>query len=504
MAMLGTWGSAIAVAAGVLVALELLLVLLLRRLPGFRLRVLFHLWAGACAVVAGVLVATGAPLASLPGRLVATLALLLTALVLFAVVEALVLWRAWGRDRPALPKLARDVLRLAVLVAVGLFAVTAILGQPLNAVLVSSTVLSAVVGLALQDTLKNVFSGMALDLEKPFRRGDFLLLDGTTTVQVLDMSWRSVRLLTKEGVEIHEPNASLSVSRIVNYGSGARPAAILVEVGLPYGVPPAEAKRVLLDAARSCPGTAASPESRVFVERFDDSAIVYRLRVWTRDVGDLTNFRSDVNTRIWYALKRNGITIPFPIRTLHVHEVADDLAHSASKAERKARELLARVALFEGFEPAVVDRLAAASTHRLYDAGERLVREGEEGDTLFVLERGAVRILKSDAEGSGEPFEVARLGPGDFFGEASLLTGEPRGATVVAAEGCSVLELARSALAPILAENPDLAETLGRALAHRKAEASTALAEHRAEHVPTGGEEDHESLLRRIRTFFSL
>ena len=502
--MPGSWWSAAAVGAGVLVALELLLALLVRRLPGFRLRVLYHLWAATAAVVAAVLVATGAPLATLPRRLAATLALLLTALVLFALVEALVLRRAWGRDRPAVPKLARDVLRLAVLVAVGLFAVTAILGQPLNAVLVSSTVLSAVVGLALQDTLKNVFAGMALDIEKPFQRGDFLLLDGTTQVQVLDMSWRSARLLTKEGVEIHEPNANLSVSRIVNYGSGARPAAIPLEVGLPYGVPPAEAKAVLLDAARSSTGTADSPETRVFLDRFDDHAVVYRLRVWTWKVGDLASFRSDVNTRIWYELKRRGLTIPFPIRTLHLHQVADDAERSERKSERKARELLGRVDLFDGLDAEVVETLSAASTRHLYDAGEVLVREGAPGDSLFVLERGAVRVLKSDEDGRGEPVEIARLAPGDFFGEASLLTGQPRGATVVAAEPCSVLELSKSALAPTLAGSPDLAETLGQALARRQAEATAAVDERRAERILAVDEQDHESLLRRIRTFFSL
>ena len=503
--MTGTWWSGVAVGAGVLVALELLFVLLLRRLAGFRLRALYHLWAASVATVAAVEVTTGAPLATLPRRLAATAALLLTALVLFALVEALILRRAWGRDRPSMPKLARDVLRLAVLVAVGLFAVTAILGQPLNAVLVSSTVLSAVVGLALQDTLKNVFAGMALDIEKPFQRGDFLLLDGTTQVQVLDMSWRSARLLTKEGVEIHEPNANLSVSRIVNYGSGARPAAIPLEVGLPYGVPPNEAKTALLEAARSVPGTADSPETRVFLDRFDDHAVVYRLRVWTWKVGDLASFRSDVNTRIWYELKRRGLAVPFPIRTLHLHRAADDAARSERKAERKARELLARVGLFDGLGPEVVDRLAAAATRRLYDAGEVLVREGDAGDSLFVLERGAVRVLKADEAGRGEPVEVSRLGPGDFFGEASLLTGEPRGATVVAAEACSALELAKSALAPILAESPELAATLGDALAGRRAATDTAVAERRARRDPSlDVAEDRESLLRRIRTFFSL
>ncbi len=108
-------------------------------------------------------------------------AVVLSTLVLFGLVDTLILQRPWNPDRgPIMPKLARDVVRLGLLMAVGLYAATVILNQPVGALLVSSTVVSAVIGLALQDTLKNVFSGMALDLEKPFKPGDWLQIDGQT------------------------------------------------------------------------------------------------------------------------------------------------------------------------------------------------------------------------------------------------------------------------------------------------------------------------------------
>ena len=100
---------------------------------------------------------------------------------------------------------------------------------------------------------------MALDLEKPFHPGDWLVIEGGVRAQVVDMSWRSTHLRTKEGLDIYEPNANLSVSRLINYGSGERPFAVEIRIGLPYGVPPAEVKEVLREAAMSAPGALDRP-----------------------------------------------------------------------------------------------------------------------------------------------------------------------------------------------------------------------------------------------------
>ena len=286
--------------------------------------------------------------------------MLLSALVLMALADAFVLQRPWKVGAPSMvPKLAMDVLRVAILAAVAFFAATQILGYPVSHILVSSTVLSAVIGLALQDTLRNVFSGMAIDLEKPFKRGDWLLLDGSTRVQVIDMSWRSVRLRTKEGIEIYEPNGNMANARLLNYGDGSRPIAVSLSIGLPYGVPPAEATEVLRQAARSAPDTLDAPPVRVFLESFDDSAITYGLRIWTRRAATLKRFRSEINTRIWYGLKRNGIEIPFPIRTVHLHEAPDMAEHREQKALQKAFELFSEIDIFQVLDEEVVRQLGA-------------------------------------------------------------------------------------------------------------------------------------------------
>jgi small-conductance mechanosensitive channel len=497
--------TAVAVGGGVFLALETLYFLLRKRVPRFHLNLLYHLWALSLAALAALQSLGIDLLGSAIGGIASTGALLLTTLVVYSLVDALILQRPWGKDQgPLVPKLARDVLRLGLLIAVGLFAATEILNQPVGAVLVSSTVLSAVIGLALQDTLKNVFSGMALDLEKPFRPGDWLVIEGGVRAQVVDMSWRSTHLRTKEGLDVYEPNANLSVSRLINYGSGEHPFAVEIRIGLPYGVPPAEIKEVLREAALSAPGVLDRPPTRVLLESFDDHAITYFMRVWTRRAANISRFKDGVHSRIWYQLKRHGIDIPFPIRTIHMHEAPEMEEHRQSKALRKATELLSRVDIFHELDDEIVRQLATSSQRKLFDAGEVLVSEGDEGDSLFVVEKGAVRVTKSDLQADGKNVDLAILEEGAFFGEMSLLTGEPRSATIIARDACGVLVLTKQALAAILEADPRIAETLSRALAARRLDTLETLEDRRSRDAAAVSVEDEQTFLRRIRTFFSL
>jgi small-conductance mechanosensitive channel/CRP-like cAMP-binding protein len=502
--MLTDWAMPLVYGLGVLLALELVFLLLRRTLPGFRLRFLYHLWAVSLGLVTAL--AVGAPGSDgLAWKAAATTALLLSAVVGFALVEAVVIQRPWRpAPAPLLPKLARDVLRMGLLITVGLLAAKVILRQPLGAIIVSSTVVSAVAGLALQDVLKNVFAGMALDLEKPFARGDWLLLDGTTPAQVIDLTWRSTRLRTNEGVEISEPNATISNARLINYGSGVRPVALGFTVGLTYGAPPAEVKRALRAAAGTVPGTLAEPPIEVFTTRFDDHAVTYYMRVWTRNVGSIARFRDGVNTRIWYELKRRGLTIPFPIRTVHVHSAEQMAAAERSRDRDRAAGLLGQLELFREIDPEAVASLAEGAALREYDAGELLVREGETGESLLVIESGSAVVSKQAEGHAGVEVDVGRLGAGDFFGERSLLTGEARSATVRADGGCVVLEISKRQLGELLARDPKIAEVLSRALAARRDLTAASLESHQDRLRKKAEPQSEVSILHRIRTFFRL
>lgn len=493
------WLRALAYGLGVLAATEIAYVLLRRRVRRFGLRLLYHVWALLLAVLVTA-VEAGAPLDALGWKLALAVAILLTVNVAFSLLEATFLARHWGGAEALMGELGRDALRIALLAVVFLAVATQVFDQPFEKLLLSSTALLAVIGFALQDVLKNFFAGIALQADGSFQNGDWLMVDGTPA-QVIDISWRATRLRTNEGVEIFEPNAGFSGLRITNLGAGGYPVALSFHIGLPYATPPDDAKAALFAAVKGAPGVVESPSPEVFLESYGDSAIVYRLRVWTLQVSGLTRFQDSVLSRVWYRLQRQGIAIPFPIRSVELRDV-DRAAERSALAERsRIAATLAQVPLFSGLGVEILDRLAAAAHLHHYDHREVLVREGESGHSLFVLDRGRVSVTKSSAGPGSSAVEIAQLGRGDFFGEMSLLTGAPRSATVSAEGGCEVLVVDQEALGPILLTDPEVVAKLGKALADRAAEASAKLEDRRAHGHAV---DSQASLLRRIRDFFKL
>ncbi|MBN1424759.1 cyclic nucleotide-binding domain-containing protein [Candidatus Fermentibacteria bacterium] len=137
-----------------------------------------------------------------------------------------------------------------------------------------------------------------------------------------------------------------------------------------------------------------------------------------------------------------------------------------------------------------------------YAAGESLVRQGESGDSLYVIQQGCVEVIVASA--GGQAATMARLGRGDFFGEMSLLTGEARGATVRALEDTSVLVIRKEHLSPLLEENPAIAESLSRAMELRQRENVAKLACFEEEDEPDHQEASFGLILKRVKSFFGL
>src|SRR5580765_1884750 len=183
-----------------------------------------------------------------------------------------------------------------------------------------------------------------------------------------------------------------------------------------------------------------------------------------------------------------------------MHDSAEQSARADAAELGRKSELLATLPLFSELPRETCERLAAAARRQIFDDGEVLVSEGETGDSLFVLERGRVQVTKSGTTVGTSYVVLARLKPGDFFGEMSLLTGAPRSATIAAEGNCDVLVLDRAALGPLLAADPSMAEILSQSLAARLAATEAKLEDRR-------GRKDDEpavNLLHRIRAFFSL
>lgn len=429
------------------------------------------------------------------------LAIFSSVLAFYSLLDAFVLHRPWDLQKGPLPALVRALVLVTLLLSALIATLYFVFAIQPTALVVSSTVLSAVLGLALQDVLKNVFAGVALQMEGLLHVGDWLRIDGQDA-RIIEMTWRSTSLQTNEGHRLIEPNSKISERKLTNFGSGRRAVAFGHQIGLPYDVPPAQAKEILLKAARGASLAAGDPGPQVFVHSYGESAVVYELRVFTFHPESITLFRDQVLSRVWYEVQRNGFLFPFPTRTLHLNDQARSRPEKLEQQLERNTDLLARLELFRMLDREVLRQIAAGARKHFYDHLEVLFSEGEPGDSLFVIERGKVAVSKYDPD-DGDVLRLAVLEAGSFFGEMSLLTGEPRSATVQAEGGCDVVVLTRENLQPVLAADPQIAEKLSKVLAERAAATAAALAEPRA-HERSRHSHDEISILSRIRDFFRL
>lgn len=401
-----------------------------------------------------------------------------------------------------LPKIIRDLTQGVVYVAIGLAALR-MAGFDPGSILTTSALLTAVVGLSLQETLGNLFAGLAVQVQRPFDVGDWIQFDADPKHlgKVLEINWRATTILSLDDVEIIVPNGTLGKAPIVNFTKPSAASCRSVYVTLPLSVPPHHAQRLITRAIQGSFGVLANPPPHIVTNQFNDSGIEYWVRFWTDQFHKWPKVDSGVRDRIWYAVSRSGFAIPWPQRVVFFE--ANDASRARDAEQRASRRALALkgVDVLAVLPAEELDRLASATRVHLYATGETIVKKGERSAELYVVESGAVRVLAPDK--TGALVEVARLEAGQFFGETALMTGEPRNATVVAAEDSELVAIGRDALAGTLEGHPQLAETMSRVLAERQAKLDEHAARSSAEQAKAV-EEKTGQILQRIRSLFAL
>ncbi len=365
------------------------------------------------------------------------------------------------------PRILPDVASSSVFFIGVLFILYHSTDLDITALFTTSAVLSVVIGLAVQDTLGNLFSGLALQTERAFQVGDWVRM-GEHEGVIADLTWRSTKIRTRDNDLIVIPNGVIAKNSFLNYSAPSRAHQVSATVGCHYRHPPAEVTAALQEAASQTRGILTDPPPRIWLVGYDDSAITYRVRYWIADYASDPEITSALMIRVWYVFARHGIEIPYPMRNVFTHEVAGDTRGELDeKALERALSRLRRCELFEGLDDDELRVLAQRARRVLFFSGETVLREGEPGDSLFVIDEGRVEVL---VQRNGRQEKVAELTPPSFFGEMSLMTGEPRSGTLRALEPCTFFVVERSALHPILSRDPEVAQTMSRILSQRQKE----------------------------------
>ena len=392
----------------------------------------------------------------------------------------------WKDDRPSdrFPAIVQDFVVLVIFIVIG----TLLLREQL---LTTSAVGAVVVGFALQDTLGNLFAGLAIQIEKPFRVGQWIQISGRDG-EVQEITWRATKLRTKDGEFLVVPNSIVSKEPVLNYSEPTVANSVSVDVGASYLTPPNEVKAAILEAIANAPLAIRAPEPRVLVQSFGDSAINYTAYFWVNDYGAEREARDQVRTNIWYEFRRRNIEIPWPIQIQY--ERTEEPAWS-ERHVNAAAEYLSHIDLFAPLDGQARQALATASHHHLFAGGESIVRQGAPGDSMFVVLNGRVRVV---LEPSGQ--EVAMIPAGGFFGEMSMLTGDPRTATVKAVDDATVLEISASQFRGLAVANPALLDHVSAIVSSRR----TGLEEAKAAVAAIVAPEAKHNFLARMRRFLTL
>jgi small-conductance mechanosensitive channel/CRP-like cAMP-binding protein len=396
-----------------------------------------------------------------------------------------------GREAPAL---LRGLLSIVLYSLFFLLIYRVVLDAQLGGfeIIATSTVVSVIVGLALQDTLGNFFAGLSIHIEQPFHILDAIRI-GDMLGRVEAVTWRTTAIRTNNNTVILLPNSKVAREALEIYPFNSLNRRVF-SFPAPYSIAPQKIIPLVRDTVRTVPNVAPEKTPVVRISNFSDSSITYEILYWVKDYMWIHDIDAKIREHIWYVYSRNQIEIPFPIRHVLLEQQEPRMKSQDDGYER----VIASVDIFEPLTFTEREAVVKSLIKYAYAPGEAIIRCGDPGDSMFIICRGRVEVqLPSN---NGDLKHVAVLEPGNFFGEMALLTGEPRNADVYALDEVEVLEIRKPVIQQLFGENAGLAE----ALSHKITERQVGLAEHSRAMSEDVKQAQKETILRRIKRFFSL
>lgn len=384
--------------------------------------------------------------------------------------------------RHPVPGLLKNAAATIVMIAAATCVIAFIFERDVTAVWATSGVVGLVLGFALRSMIQDVFTGIALNLDGSFREGDWISLhhrDFSTEQygKVLGIGWRVCRVQLENNNVVVVPNGMLGTMAVTNFAHSDHVTRLQTEIVIDFDVPPERARRILLAGAKAAAserGILDHPEPRVLIGEPGEYGVCYIVRFWGKvDECSPSTLRDAVMTHLLRQLHIAGLTPALPKEDVFLARRPKRLLDHGGEDDRI--EILSRADLFAGaLDRNELAEMAHNAALRTFGRGEALVRQGENGSSLFVVAEG---ILDVHVDGpDGRQLKVGHILAGEIFGEMSLLTGAPRSATVTAATTAVVYEITRELFETILDARPAIAGEISRLVARRQAATASAAA----------------------------
>jgi small-conductance mechanosensitive channel len=360
-----------------------------------------------------------------------------------------------GSWQAKVPQLFRDLGRFILVLLGSSIVLSTVWGADLGGFLTALGVGSLVLGLALQDSLGNIFSGVALLFEQPIRLGDWVEVGGKEG-RVVEVNWRAVHLLNGNDDLIVVPNSELGKTSFTNMSRPAEGYLKSIHINFSLNDPPNAVTEMLENTAQEMQGVLKAPPPTAELVSFNESSISYVLKIACPDYGQSGVLADELMRRLWYVARREGLTIPYPTKISMPYR---EPAARQSEGRQKERLRGLRNSFFAVLPPGDLEELAGTCLEREYAGGEVILQQGTPLTSLFLLLEGEAEVLV--ASPGDLPLIVGVLCAGECFGEkVTLLHNRIADSTVRAVTDVRVLVIDGKTLSALNDEHPRLGRDL--------------------------------------------
>jgi branched-chain amino acid transport system substrate-binding protein len=393
-----------------------------------------------------------------------------------------------------IPKIVTNSVVFMVYLLTSFGIIAYVFDQKLTSLLATSGVLAMIIGLAIQVNISNIFSGIVINIEQPFRIGDWIKIDHKYKGKVIDITWRTTRILTLQGNILSFPNGYTSESPINNYCFPDRYIWVKIVVHVSPEYPPDKIEKICIDAVLSIDGLVKEKSPIVRFEISEWSAD-YIVLFCIDDYENKFKYKSMAFRRIWTHLNRIGIEPAIKKQEIHVFKGLKNRGEAALSP----MAILQEIDIFMSFPEEIKKDLALKMHHKTYQPEEAIIKQGDPGDSLFIVVEGSVSVrINID----NKQVEVDRMGANAFFGEMALLTGELRTASIVAISDCVLYEITKNDISPLLSQYPEIINILSKELTRRALNRQKKKDKYNEENADK--EALNKSFFSKITHFFSL
>lgn len=342
-----------------------------------------------------------------------------------------------------------------IVYTLALFAIVAfVYNQKLTGLLATSGMLAMIVGLAIQMNLSNIFSGIALNLEHPFRVGDWVRI-GEHEGQVIDVNWRATRLLTRVKHEISIPNTPVADSPIINYSSNDGETRQILKIGVHPAHDVAQVKALLISAAYKHPNVVTNPPPQCPFAGVEDGIAQYKLIFSYTDYALTMQVVDQVWSQIIANFQSAGINYLPPMQRIELHKA---FLNPQTSGEQGTGFL--KTELLSGLPDEFCQDAESLIKEVSFESGEYLVKAGKKNDSLYIIRSGVVAVIAENSV--GQWLEVQRLGHNDLVNTGALGGSNSMTEAVRAVVNVTAWEITETDLATLRNKHPESYATFNR------------------------------------------